>query len=78
MTTPRYLDVALDSCVDALLFRGESLEACLRIYPEYEADLRPVLEVVESLRAVSQISVSSAIKVRVWVSLNVRAGYNLE
>lgn len=47
----RDLISAFDDCVDRL-HRGESLDACLRAYPHYAADLRPLLLTGRALRQV--------------------------
>jgi hypothetical protein len=45
------LDVveALADCLEAMR-RGEEMEACLDIYPEYRAELEPLLQVASLIR----------------------------
>ncbi len=33
----------LDDCLERLLFKGETIEQCLQSYPEYAADIEPLL-----------------------------------
>lgn len=42
------LSHALADCLDAMR-EGESLKACLNRYPEHREDLRPLLEVAQTL-----------------------------
>ena len=44
MRKSRELDNILDECLERLLVSGESIEECLRSYPEYASELRPLLE----------------------------------
>ncbi len=34
----------LDDCLERLLFKGETIERCLQSYPEYAADIEPLLQ----------------------------------
>ena len=44
MSKPKELDNILDECLDRLMVKGETLEECLRHYPAYADELRPLLE----------------------------------
>jgi hypothetical protein len=43
------LSRALADCME-LLQEGESLEACLERYPQYQARLRPLLQIAQALQ----------------------------
>jgi len=45
----------LDECLERLLIKGESLEQCLRSYPEYAEELKPLLDTLISAREVSSV-----------------------
>ena len=43
MTTRRSFSEALDECIERVVVRGESVEACVRDYPEFADELREAL-----------------------------------
>lgn len=49
----------LDACLDRIVEKGESIEQCLRAYPEHAAELEPLLRAALSVR-----EASSAVKPR--------------
>ncbi len=53
------LESAFDDCVEALR-AGESLEECLSRYPEYRADLEPLLRVVTEVWSIPRPALSPA------------------
>ena len=52
----------LDNCIDHILTRGESIEDCLRRYPQHAAELEPLLRLATSTRSALDYSPSSASK----------------
>jgi len=70
--------LVVDHCIDAMLYRGVSVETCLRLYPSYEAELGRLLEVVESLRTLAQMPISPETKARAWVHLTAKVGRRLD
>ncbi len=52
-------DDALSNCID-LIARGASIDRCLALYPQYEADLKPLLEVAVSLHFQERAKLSAA------------------
>ncbi len=55
MRKSREFDDALDACLERLLVEGETLEQCLQSFPEYVAELKPLLETALSVKQVSAI-----------------------
>lgn len=45
-TMASFFDIALDECIDRVLFRGESIAQCLARYPEFASELEADLEAV--------------------------------
>lgn len=45
----------LDTCLDRIMFKGDSVEQCLESYPEHETELEPVLRAAYSFMAASDI-----------------------
>jgi hypothetical protein len=65
----------LNECIDRLL-QGESMEACLRLYPEYAAELEPLLEVAVAAQRASSVEPRPEFKAQVTyqVRSSLRAG----
>jgi len=53
----------LDECLERLA-KGETLEQCLKSYPEQEAQLEPLLQMAQEVRRASAISPRSEFKAR--------------
>ena len=49
-------DNILDECLERMLTGGETLDECLRSYPQYEDELRPLLETALITRQATEIT----------------------
>jgi len=49
------LEDALDDCLDRIL-RGQTLEECLKIYPQYAVDLKPLIETAMKILSLTDMS----------------------
>ena len=70
--------LVLDHCIDAMLYRGVSVETCLRMYPSYEAELGRLLDVVENLRTLAQMPVPPEAKAQASAYLTAKVGRRLD
>ncbi len=55
MKKSRELYNVLDECLERLLVRGGTIEQCLRDYPQYADELKPLLEAAQVTKRVSNI-----------------------
>lgn len=65
-------DVILDECVDLIASGETSLEECLRRYPEYAAQLEPILYTTVRLKEAREITPPPFLRVRIRTELNQR------
>lgn len=67
----------LDTCLDGILVKGDSIEQCLERYPEHAAELEPVLKAAWRVREASAIDprpeFERAAKARLLTSLGGKA-----
>jgi len=64
MRTDREFNDVLDKCLDRLLKNGETVEGCLRTYPEQSAELGPLLRTALDGRKASAVRPSAEFKAR--------------
>lgn len=57
-------EIALEDALARMQLEGESLEAALNRYPEFAAELKPLLLAAENLKAAPQAAASAAFKQR--------------
>jgi hypothetical protein len=62
------LDLVLENCLDSLA-RGATIRACLVHYPEYAAELEPLLAVAVQLKNEANVRPSPAFRARAWAQL---------
>ena len=62
------LDSVLEDCLERLA-QGETLQACLTLYPEYAAELKPLLRAAALLEEQADIRPSAAFKARTRAKL---------
>ncbi len=55
---------ALDRCLEELAAGGSTIEQCVARFPEYAAELRPLLKTAERLEMVGEVRPSRAFKSR--------------
>jgi len=55
MSKSREFDNALDECLERLLVKGETIEQCLKSFPEHADELKSLLETALSTKQVSSI-----------------------
>ncbi len=55
MRKSKELDNVLDECLERLLAKGETIEQCLRSFPEHAAELKPLLETALAIKEISAI-----------------------
>ncbi len=55
MRKSREFDNVLDECLERLLVKGETVEQCLRSFPEHADELKPLLETALATKEVSAI-----------------------
>ncbi len=55
MRESRELDDVLDVCLERLLVKGETIEQCLRSFPEHADELKPLLETALATKKASAI-----------------------
>src|SRR4030042_474574 len=59
----KQLNNVLNECLERL-DKGESIEQCLRSYPEYEAELKPLLRTAQAFKKLSTIEPRPEFKAR--------------
>jgi len=59
------LEIIVDSCLKRMSASGSSVEECLALYPEREADLRPVLEAARRFDRARELEPSSQFRIRI-------------
>ena len=62
--TDKEFNNILDECLERIVLDGETLEQCLRLYPEQAAELKPLLETVLSVKEASAIQPRPEFKAR--------------
>ena len=62
--TDKEFNNILDECLERIVLDGETLEQCLRLYPEQAAELEPLLETVLSVKEASAIQPRPEFKAR--------------
>lgn len=55
MKKSREFDNILDECLERLLVKGETIEQCLQSFPEYAAELKPLLETALAAKQASAV-----------------------
>jgi len=55
MKKSRVFDNVLDECLERLLVKGETVDQCLRSFPEHTDELKPLLETALSIKKASAI-----------------------
>jgi len=55
MRKSRQFDDILNECLERLLVRGETMEQCLRAFPEHADELKPLLETALNIKEASDI-----------------------
>ncbi len=55
MRKSREFDNVLDECLERLLVKGETVEQCLRSFPEHADELEPLLETALATKQASAI-----------------------
>jgi len=63
------LDLALEQCLLALA-RGESVEACLKQFPQWSSQLEPQLRAAEALRAAGRVCPEPGQAERIWSAIS--------
>jgi hypothetical protein len=63
MNTNAKFDDILNDCLDRII-KGETVESCLKMYPEQSEELKPLLLTAQSARVVSTIKPGDAFKAR--------------
>jgi hypothetical protein len=61
----------LDDCIERLLVRGETLQQCLDSYPEYAAELEPLLQMALATNEAVSVQPDPDFKARARYELNV-------
>jgi hypothetical protein len=64
MKTDKEFNNILDECLERLLVKGETIEQCLSSYPEYAAELEPLLHTAMTTKKVLAIQPSPEFKAR--------------
>jgi hypothetical protein len=64
MKTDKEFDNILDECLERLLVEGETIEQCLKRYPEQAAELEPLLQTALEAREASTIQPRAEFKAR--------------
>ncbi|MCX6010702.1 MAG: DUF5667 domain-containing protein [Chloroflexi bacterium] len=62
--TDKEFNNILDECLERIVLDGETMEQCLRLYPEQAAELEPLLETVLSVKEASAIQPRPEFKAR--------------
>jgi hypothetical protein len=62
--TDKEFNNILDECLERIVLDGETMEQCLRLYPEQAAELKPLLETVLSVKEASAIQPRPEFKAR--------------
>ena len=58
------IEEVLDCCLDEIIFSGASVSECLAKYPQYAAELEPLLEVAGCSCRAAQVSPDEGFKIR--------------
>jgi len=69
MNKSKELDNILDECLNRLMFKGETLEQCLRHYPKHVDELKPLLEAALVTSRLSSLEPSPEFKDKARVQL---------
>jgi hypothetical protein len=64
MKQAKELDNILDDCLERIVLKGETLEHCLRRYPQQAAELQPLLETVLAVKKASAVEPRPEFKAR--------------
>jgi hypothetical protein len=64
MKQGKEFDNILDDCLERILLKGETLEHCLRRYPQQAAELGPLLETVLAVKKASSVEPRPEFKAR--------------
>ena len=54
----------LDECLERLLVKGETVEQCLASYPQYAAELEPLLQMAVAAKEASAIQARPEFKAK--------------
>ena len=66
----REFDNILDDCLERVLFKGETIEQCLAAYPDYAAELEPLL--------LTALETKEATAIKPRPEFRERAGYQFQ
>ena len=58
MRQPREFENILNECLEKLVLKGETVEQCLRSFPEHAAELEPLLQMTLAIKGASDIQPS--------------------
>ncbi len=58
MRKSREFDNILNECLEKLLLKGETIEQCLRSFPEHADELEPLLQTTLAIKGASDIQPS--------------------
>jgi len=70
MRKSREFDTILDECLERLLVKGETVEQCLKSYPEQADELKPLLQTALATKKASAIQPCPEFKVRARYQLH--------
>ena len=70
MSKSEIFEDVLDECLERLLVKHETIEQCLRSFPQYADRLKPLLETALAARKLSAISPSSEFRERARQQFN--------